>query len=463
MICDPPTRARLEALGRLVVSDAEPMPDAQVDAHLPEAVAILGQTDLPAERLARAERLRAVVNVEGNLLPNVDYAAARDRGIHVLVASPAFAPAVAEAALGMAIDLARGIGAADRAMRAGTESYGLDSNAGAFLLTGAPVGIVGFGDLGRALRRLLAPFGCPVRVHDPWLPELVDPRRGRASPPALDELLAASRVVFVFAAATSENEGFLGERELRLIPPGGVLLLMSRAGVVDFDALVARGRRGADARRRRRVPRGAAGAGPSGARARRVLLSPHRAGGMPEAFLEIGRLAVADLELILRGLPPVALQARRGRDGGPDALAPGRALLTYASRDDRGPSARRAPRRSRPCGRPRALPLDGHRSRPARRADRRDRRDLDRHDAVQPQPARAVRRRGSGRRRGRRRGAAVQHDRGLRQPVPGHARHARVARLARGDRGLDRADGDRARLRRAASASSAATRRRRRR
>ena len=26
---------------------------------------------------------------------------------------------------------------------------------------------------------------------------------------------------------------------------------------------------------------------------------------MPEAFLEIGRLAVADLELVLRGLPPV--------------------------------------------------------------------------------------------------------------------------------------------------------------
>ena len=43
----------------------------------------------------------------------------------------------------------------------------------------------------------------------------------------------------------------------------------------------------------------------------------------------------------------------------------------------------------------------------------------------------------------------VQHDRGLRQPVPGHAGDARVARLARGDRRLDRADGDRARLRRA--------------
>ena len=120
MICDPPTRARLEALGRLVVHEDGPMPDELVERHLPEAVAIVGQTAMPAERLARAPRLRAIVNVEGNFLPNVDYAACLDRGVHVLNASPAFALPVAEAALGMAIDLARGISAADRAMRAGT-------------------------------------------------------------------------------------------------------------------------------------------------------------------------------------------------------------------------------------------------------------------------------------------------------------------------------------------------------
>ena len=147
-----------------------------------------------------------------------------------------------------------------------------------------------------------------MRVHDPWLPELVI-RAADAEPAGLDELLAASRVVFVFAAATSENQGFLGERELRLIPPGGVLLLMSRAGVVDFDALV---RVVAEGRIRAAVDvfpeeplapdhpaRGLEG----------MLLSPHRAGGMPEAFLEIGRLAVDDLELVLRGLPP--LRCRR--------------------------------------------------------------------------------------------------------------------------------------------------------
>ena len=304
MICDGPTRRRLETLGRLIVSDREPMPDGVVEQHLPDAVAIVGQTDLPAERLARAPNLRAVVNIEGNFLPNVDYAAARERGIHVLCASPAFATPVAEAALGMAIDLARGIGAADRAVRAGTETYGLESNAGAFLLSGSPVGIVGFGDLGRALRRLLVPFACPVLVHDPWLPEVAIRREG-AEPAALDHVLQASRVVFVFASATAENAQFIGVRELGLIPDGGALLLMSRAGVVDFEALlreVARGRL-----------RAAVDVFPEEplspdhpARALEgLLLSPHRAGGMPEAFLEIGRLAVADLELILRGLPPV--------------------------------------------------------------------------------------------------------------------------------------------------------------
>jgi phosphoglycerate dehydrogenase-like enzyme len=303
MICDPPTRARLEALGTLVVHEDGRMPDAVVEQHLPEAVAIVGQTDLPAERLARATKLRAVVNVEGNFLPNVDYAAARKRDIHVLCASGAFAVPVAEAALGMAIDLARGIGAADRAMRAGDERYGLESNAGAFLLSGSPVGIVGFGDLGRTLRRMLAPLGCEVRVHDPWLPELLIRREG-AEPVALEELLARSRVVFVFAAATTENAHFLGERELRLIPEGGVLLIMSRAGVVDFDALV---RVVAEDRLRAAVdvfPDEPLAPDHPIRELDGVLLSPHRSGGMPEAFLEIGRLAVADLELVLRGLPP---------------------------------------------------------------------------------------------------------------------------------------------------------------
>jgi phosphoglycerate dehydrogenase-like enzyme len=304
MICDGPTRERLEALGPLVVHEDGPMPDAMVEAHLADAVAIVGQTAMPEERLERAPRLRAIVNVEGNFLPNVDYAAALDRGVHVLNASPAFAQPVAEMALGMAIDLARGISAADRAMRAGREVYGLDGNREAFLLANAPVGIIGFGDLGRALRRLLAPFGCAVKVHDPWLPERAIEAAG-AEPASLDDVLTGSKVIFVFASVTADNEGFLGRAELERIRPGSVFLLMSRAGVVDFEALtelVAAGhlRAGTDV-----FPTEPLGADHPARQLDGMLLSPHRAGGITEAFLEIGRLAVADLELILRGLPPV--------------------------------------------------------------------------------------------------------------------------------------------------------------
>jgi phosphoglycerate dehydrogenase-like enzyme len=194
LICEPEVRRRLEALGRLEVSEDRPMADERVDRLLPDAVLLVGQTALPRERLDRAPNLKAVFNVETNFLPNIDYRACQERGIWVLSPTAAFAPSVAEAALGMAIDLARGITAADRAFRAGTESYGLAANEGCFELTGSSVGLIGFGDLGRTLRQLLVPFRTPVTVYDPWLPD--DAILAQDCRPApLDELLASCRVV----------------------------------------------------------------------------------------------------------------------------------------------------------------------------------------------------------------------------------------------------------------------------
>src|SRR5688572_24083150 len=171
VICEPEVRCRLEALGRLAVSEDKPMPDEMVDRLLPDAAIVIGQTAMPKERLDRSPKLKAIFNVETNFLPNIDYDACQARGIYVLSPTSAFAQAVAESALAMAIDLARGITAADRAFRAGTELYGLEANAESFMFAGAAVGILGFGDLGRALRGLLVPFRNPVKVYDPWLPD----------------------------------------------------------------------------------------------------------------------------------------------------------------------------------------------------------------------------------------------------------------------------------------------------
>jgi phosphoglycerate dehydrogenase-like enzyme len=303
-ICEPDVRRRLEALGRLVVSEDRPMPPEELDRLLPEAALLIGQSDMPRARVEAARNLKAIFNVETNFLPNVDYQACQERGVWVLSPTSAFAGVVAESAVAMAIDLARGIGAADRAFRAGQERYGLAANAGCFQFSGAPVGIIGFGDLGRAVRSLLVPFRNPVKVYDPWLPpELV--REHGCQPASLEEVLRTSRVVFVLASVTTTNQGFLGRAELELLQDGAVFLLLSRAAVVDFPELVrelksGRIRAAIDVFPQEPVPKDdplrTAGEG--------VLFSAHRTGGMPEALHLIGRLMVADAELVLQGLSP---------------------------------------------------------------------------------------------------------------------------------------------------------------
>jgi phosphoglycerate dehydrogenase-like enzyme len=256
------------------------------------------------ERLDRAPNLKAIFNVETNLLPNIDYEHCQARGIWVLSPTSSFAPAVAESALAMAIDLVRGITAADRAFRAGGETYGLEANEGCFMFGGAPVGIIGFGDLGRTLRGLLTPFRNPVAVYDPWLPAEVI-RAQDCTPATLDHLLSTSRIIFVFASVTTENQGFLGRRELDLIQPGSAFLLMSRAAVVDFPELI---RQVETERLKAAIDVFPEEPVPAGHRVRKLqgaILSAHRTGGMPEALFQIGRMTVADAELILRGLPPV--------------------------------------------------------------------------------------------------------------------------------------------------------------
>ena len=125
---------RLRAVGDVLIHEDGPVTDAIFEESAAKAEIIIGQIDLPESRLKRATSLRAVFNVEGNFLPNIDYAYCFRHGIRVLNISPVFAEPVAEAALGMAIDLARGITRSDRHFRHGTEQYGLAANAEAFSL-----------------------------------------------------------------------------------------------------------------------------------------------------------------------------------------------------------------------------------------------------------------------------------------------------------------------------------------
>jgi phosphoglycerate dehydrogenase-like enzyme len=306
-IFSPADLARLHAIVQVIWGRDEMMPRDAARAALEDAIAIVSAGwrygDLPAD----AGNLRAIIDVSGGFPQTLDYVRCFANGIRVLSAAPAFGPQVAEMALGMALAASREIVAGDRAMRAGDERWLHAGNATTFLLYGRPVGFIGFGSIARCLRTLLAPFGCPISVYDPWLGEGYLRSQGVA-PLALDQLLRTSQVIFVLATPSAENHALLSRDLLAQIQPDALLVLISRAHVVDFDALtdfVLEGRFKAaiDVFPVEPLPadhpiRQAPGA----------VLSAHRAGSVKQGLWEIGRMVVDDIEAIVQGLPPQRLQ-----------------------------------------------------------------------------------------------------------------------------------------------------------
>jgi phosphoglycerate dehydrogenase-like enzyme len=278
-------------------------------AGLPSAILeraryIIGQPPISAETLSAMASLRCVLNVESNLLNNMPYETLFERGIHVVTTGAVFAEPVAEMGLALALNLARGIVDADLAFRQGTEAWGGEGNGRARLLSGSDVGIVGFGDLGRALNRVLSGFRARVRVYDPWLPPsmLVD---AGVIPASLDAVLRNSDFVFVVASVTTENRGFLGADAFAVMRPGAAFILLSRADVVDFEALMAAVRSGHILAASDVFPheplaqdnpiRSLAG----------FIRSAHRAGALDSAFKKMGDMVLEDMDLMDRGLPPM--------------------------------------------------------------------------------------------------------------------------------------------------------------
>jgi phosphoglycerate dehydrogenase-like enzyme len=204
----------------------------------------------------------------------------------------------------MAIDLARGITRSDRHFRRGTERYGLAANSEAFSLFRQEIGFIGLGDLGRALLPLLRPFGCRVRAYDPWLSaEYIQNLGCEAS--SLDEVLHSSRLIFVVAGATSQNQGFLGAKQFSSMQRGAALVLVSRAAVVDFDAMLDFAEKGHIRFATDVFPEEPLPASHRARHTENAVLCAHQAGAMETTIKSIGKLVVADAELIARGLPPI--------------------------------------------------------------------------------------------------------------------------------------------------------------
>lgn len=307
-IFDPDDLTRLYRIADVVWGKDEPAPDEVVEAAKANVTAIIcarwryGSVDAFL-------KLRAILDVGGrHPSPNaLDYPACFARGIRVLTCAPAFGPMVAEMALGMALACTREIVDGHIGFLTGEEKFLHAGNVGTFTLFDQPVGFIGYGGLARNLKPLLAPFRCRILAYDPWLPATYLAQQG-VTPATLEEVLSQTRVIFVLAIPSAENRALLDRAKLELIQPGAVLALISRAHLVDFDALTdllmqQRFKAAIDVFPVEPLPKDHPIRHAPG-----VVLSAHRAGSVERDLQLIGRMAVDDIEAMAAGLPPMAMQ-----------------------------------------------------------------------------------------------------------------------------------------------------------
>lgn len=166
-------------------------------------------------------------------MDSVDHAAAAERDVVVRNTPGVFGGEVADSALAYLLMLARRHHVVDAAVRAG----GWPKVEGTSL-SGATVGVVGLGDIGRAVTERVRGFGMRVRSFDPFVrPDLVP---GDVQLDAdLHQLLAASRFVVLTCPLTPETFHLIDEAALATMRPDAFLVNVARGPVVDEPALLA--------------------------------------------------------------------------------------------------------------------------------------------------------------------------------------------------------------------------------
>ncbi len=303
----PSARAQLQKHDVVWGKDAPIPKDVLQDALLTAEVFIAASPVVSKETLENAPKLKAVIEVSGAFPDTIDYAACAERGVEVLSCAPGFRSAVAEMGLAMTLSATRGLVREHEAFRKGTERWLMDCADTDFTLFGAKVGFVGFGQIAQEMTRLLAPFNVEISAFDPWLPEAVAKDFG-IQLVDLGELASSSRVLHMTAVPTANNRGMIDADVLKQMPDHSVLIVLSRAHLVDFDALTAEAQSGRLTIVTDVFPEEPLAADHPIRSLPNVILSPHRAAAVAGGRHLIGDLMLADIDAIANGRPERQLQ-----------------------------------------------------------------------------------------------------------------------------------------------------------
>ncbi|PID90590.1 MAG: dihydrofolate reductase [Bacteroidetes bacterium] len=170
---------------------------------------------------------------------NIDIASAKELGIAVTNAPDSVITSTAELAMALLLDVSRRVSEQDRAMRAEREGMqrgrllrmGVD-------LAGRTVGILGYGNIGRAVATRCRAFGMNVLYNKRYRlnPEM---ERGEGIVYATkEEILRQADVISLHTPLTEATHHYIGREEFQMMKPDAILINTARGPVVDEAALV---------------------------------------------------------------------------------------------------------------------------------------------------------------------------------------------------------------------------------
>ena len=210
----------------------------EVIAHVGDArILVTHLAPLSATMFQSLPKLELVAVSRGGPV-NIDMEAAARHGVIVVNAPGRNASAVAEFTIGAIITETRNITKGHDALRQGSfrgDLYRADQ-AGEELSDMA-VGIIGYGNIGTRVVRLLRAFGCRILVTDPYVALRAEDRDAGVEQVALDRLLAESDVVSLHPRVTEETRGMIGAAALAAMKPGAFIVNTARGPLLDYDAL----------------------------------------------------------------------------------------------------------------------------------------------------------------------------------------------------------------------------------
>lgn len=193
-------------------------------------IAMRERTPFPRSVLERLPGLKLLVTT-GMANASIDVAAAAEHGVTVC-GTPGSPNAAPELTWALLLAIARNLPVEENSVRSGTWQTTVG-----FELAGKTLGIVGLGKIGRRIAAYGQAFGMDVLA---WSENLTDEAAADAGVRKVskEELFRSSDVATLHLRLSSRSEGIVGEQELRLLGPEGILVNTARGPLVDQDALV---------------------------------------------------------------------------------------------------------------------------------------------------------------------------------------------------------------------------------